>query len=64
MANWLYQIGRGLQLIGLLLLPIAIAGNLVPNEPLTLGQSFTVTAVGLCVFGVGFFLQQYARPSE
>jgi hypothetical protein len=53
-----------MQLIGLLLLPLAIAGNLAPNNPMTLGQSLTLTAVGICVFGVGYYLQQYARPSE
>lgn len=63
-ANFLYGLGRLLQLIGLITLPLAIAGNISPREPLTLGQSLALTGVGLVVFGIGYYLQQLGKPSN
>lgn len=57
----LYKLGRLLQIIGLILLPLAIAGNLSPERPMDLRQSLTLSAVGIVVFGVGYFLQQAGR---
>jgi hypothetical protein len=57
----MYTLGRLLQLLGLVLLPMAIAGNLV-NEQLNLKQSLGLSAVGVGVFSVGWLLQQGARP--
>ena len=54
-------LGRLLQLVGLIILPVAIAGNLA-NERLTLMQSLTLSAVGVLVFSLGWLLQQGARP--
>ncbi|HZV06315.1 MAG TPA: hypothetical protein VE999_14645 [Gemmataceae bacterium] len=58
----LYKLGRFLQLLGLILLPLAIAGNLVP-EPQGLGlrDSLSLSAVGVIVFGLGYLLQQMGR---
>jgi hypothetical protein len=58
----LYRLGRMLQLIGLLMLPLAIAGNLSPNDPMTLGQSLTFSAIGIGVFMLGYWLQQAGKP--
>jgi len=49
------QIGRALQFLGLLILPFAIASELV--EKVGLGQSMLIAAVGALVFYVGFLLQ-------
>jgi hypothetical protein len=57
----LYKLGRFLQIVGLILLPLAIAGNLSPERPMDLRQSLTLSAVGIIVFGVGYFLQQSGR---
>jgi hypothetical protein len=57
----MYALGRMLQLVGLVLLPVAIAGNLA-NERLNLKESLTLSAVGILVFSVGWLLQQGARP--
>jgi hypothetical protein len=57
----MYTLGRLLQLVGLVLLPLAIAGNLA-NEQLNLKQSLGLSAVGIGVFSVGWLLQQGARP--
>jgi hypothetical protein len=58
----LYKLGRLLQVVGLILLPVAIAGNVAPDTPLDLKQSLTLSAVGMLVFGLGWLLQQAGRP--
>jgi drug/metabolite transporter (DMT)-like permease len=58
----LYRLGRLLQVVGMILLPLAIAGNLAPGTPLDLRQSLTLSGVGVVVFGVGWLLQQAGRP--
>jgi hypothetical protein len=57
----LYKLGRILQLLGLLILPIAMAGNMA-DERLTLGQMLTVSGVGIAIFFIGWLLQQATRP--
>lgn len=58
----LYKLGRLLQLIGLMLLPLAIAGNLAP-EPQGIGlwTSLKMSAGGVLIFGLGYWLQQMGR---
>jgi hypothetical protein len=58
----LYKAGRALQVVGMILLPVAIAGNLAPDQPLDLRASLTVSGIGVCVFGLGYLLQQLGRP--
>jgi hypothetical protein len=50
-----YAIGRALQFIGLLILPFAIATELVGR--IGLGQSMLVAAGGAVLFYVGFVVQ-------
>jgi hypothetical protein len=57
----LYKLGRLLQIIGLILLPFAIAGNLSPERPMDLRSSLTLSAIGVIVFGLGYLLQQMGR---
>jgi hypothetical protein len=57
----MFSFGRFLQLVGLVLLPMAIAGNLA-NERLTLKESLAMSGVGILIFSVGWLLQQGARP--
>ena len=56
----LYTVGRMLQLLGLLIVPIAIAGNLA-DERLNLKESLELSAAGILVFSVGWLLQQGTR---
>jgi hypothetical protein len=56
----LYTIGRFLQVLGLLILPVAIAGNIV-NEQLSLKESLELSSVGILVFSVGWLMQQAVR---
>jgi hypothetical protein len=58
----MYTLGRLMQLLGLLLLPMAIAGNLADEQQLSLKQSLSMSAVGIVIFSVGWLLQQGARP--
>ncbi len=56
----LYSTARVLQFIGLVILPVAISGNVAGS--LTLSQSLTLSSVGLGIFIVGWLLQQVTRP--
>lgn len=57
----LYKLGRFLQFLGLVILPVAIAGNLA--EKMDLKQSLTLSGVGVGVFFLGWLLQQSSKPS-
>jgi hypothetical protein len=57
----LYKLGRFLQLVGLILLPVAIAGNVAPDTPLDLRMSLTLSAIGVTVFTLGWLMQQAGR---
>ena len=59
----LYKLGRFLQLLGLLILPVGLAGNLVPEpRQLDLRTSLAISACGMVVFFIGWLLQQASRP--
>jgi hypothetical protein len=61
----LYKVARFLQLAGLILVPIAISGNVAQRggEPvLNLKESLILSAVGCVVFLCGWLLQQSSRP--
>jgi hypothetical protein len=58
----LYKLGRLLQVIGMILLPVAMAGNLAPNQPLDVRAFLTLAFIGVGVFGLGWLLQQAGRP--
>jgi hypothetical protein len=59
----LYSIARFLQFAGLIILPIAIAGNLA-DQRLSVPQSLMLSAIGIVVFFVGWLLQQGTRPGK
>lgn len=58
----LYKLGRFLQLLGLLIVPVGLAGTFAkPNE---VGEraELTIAAAGALVFFVGWLVQQGTRP--
>jgi hypothetical protein len=55
-----YRIARFLQLAGLIVLPVAISGNVA--DKLDLKESLTLSTVGCLVFFCGWILQQTCRP--
>jgi hypothetical protein len=57
-----YRLGRLMQVVGMILLPLAIAGNLKPEDPLSLRDSLMISGVGVVVFIVGYLVQQASRP--
>jgi hypothetical protein len=59
----LYKVGRLLQLLGLLILPVAIAGNMA-DERLTLRDSLSLSALGVGVFFLGWLLQRGKGPGS
>jgi hypothetical protein len=56
-----YKVGRVLQAIGLILLPVAMAGNMARPEDFGLWYTLGLSAVGMAVFALGWLLQQTAR---
>jgi hypothetical protein len=46
----------------MILLPVAIAGNVAPEQPLDLRASLTLSGAGVAVFFVGYLIQQAGRP--
>jgi hypothetical protein len=59
----LYKLGRFLQLLGLLITPVGVAGNLAREDLVDLKTSLGIAVGGVTVFFVGWLLQQRARPS-
>jgi hypothetical protein len=56
----LYKVGRVLQLAGLVLLPVAVSGELAGS--LTLKEELILAGVGIAVFLAGWWVQQQAKP--
>jgi hypothetical protein len=54
-----YRIGRGLQIIGMILLPFGIASELM--DKVGLGQSLLIAATGMLVFYVGYIIQHQKK---
>jgi hypothetical protein len=52
---WRYRVGRVLQVLGLLILPFAIASELM--NKVGLGQSLLIAAAGAAVFYAGVRVQ-------
>ncbi len=57
----LYKLGRFLQIVGMILLPVAIAGNVAREEIVTLKVSLMISGIGIVIFLVGWWLQQAAK---
>jgi hypothetical protein len=57
----LHKLGRLLQLAGLIILPIAMAGNLADPQGVGEGRMLLIAGAGAAVFCVGWLLQQAAR---
>ena len=57
----LYRLGRLLQVIGMILLPLAIVANLAPKDAIDLKTSLTLSGIGVVVFFVGWLVQQAGR---
>jgi len=58
----LYRMGRFLQLLGLLIAPVGVAGNLARRDEVDEKTLLAIAAVGVGVFVLGWLLQQATRP--
>lgn len=58
----LFRLGRGLQLVGMVVAPVGVAGNVVRPEQVSVPDSLAVAAVGIGLFAAGWLLQQVTRP--
>lgn len=58
----LYRLGRFLQLLGLLIAPVGLAGNLARPDLVTPGRELTILVVGITLFVLGWLLQRAGRP--
>jgi hypothetical protein len=58
----LYKSARALQFLGLMILPLAIAGNVADPEGMDLRRSLSLSGVGIFIFFLGWLLQQGTRP--
>jgi hypothetical protein len=59
----LYKLGRFLQLLGLLIAPAGVAGNVARPDEVDLKASLGIAALGVGVFAIGWLLQQAGRRS-
>jgi hypothetical protein len=57
----MYKVGRVLQVIGLVLLPFAMAGNLARPDQFGLWYTHGLSSIGILVFTLGWMLQQASR---
>ena len=53
----MYSIGRFLQLVGLVALPLA--SLLQIEQSISVGQMLRIMAAGICCFGIGWILSTY-----
>jgi hypothetical protein len=58
----LYKLARFLQVLGLLISPVGIAGNVARPEEVSVKMSLMIAGLGILIFAIGWLLQQAARP--
>jgi len=58
----LYKLARFLQLLGLLICPVGIAGNVARPEEISVKASLIISGGGILVFTLGWLLQQASKP--
>jgi hypothetical protein len=57
----LYKLGRFFQLIGMIFLPVGIAGNLAREDVIDLKTSLAISGAGIGIFAIGWLLQQAGK---
>jgi hypothetical protein len=57
-----YRLGRFLQLLGLLIAPVGIAGNLARQDQVSTGTELGILVAGVIVFAIGWLIQRGSRP--
>jgi hypothetical protein len=62
MRSFLYQAGRFLQVVGMLVLPVGMVGNMVDPVRVDVKTSLLVAGAGIVIFALGYLLQQAGKP--
>jgi hypothetical protein len=57
----LYRLGRVLQVVGMILLPIGLAGNIADPDRISPKTIYLFTGAGIVLFALGWFLQESSR---
>ena len=57
----LYKLGRFLQVVGMIVLPLGVAGNMARPDEIDLRTSLTISGIGVGIFAVGYLLQQAGK---
>ena len=60
----LFKFARFLQLLGLLICPVGIAGNVARPEEVSLKMSLIISGGGIVIFTLGWLLQQACKPRQ
>lgn len=60
----LYKLGRFLQLLGLIIVPVGVSGNLARPDEVTVKTTLLIAAAGVGVFYLGRLLQQAGGESH
>jgi hypothetical protein len=58
----LYKLGRVLQIIGMILLPVGIAGQIARPDEVSVGKMLLICTAGMAIFALGWWLQRWGRP--
>jgi hypothetical protein len=58
----LYKVGRFLQVAGMIILPIGVAGNIADPARVDVKTSLIIASAGILIFCIGWLLQQAGRP--
>lgn len=60
------QFGKALQLLGLTVLPVAIAFNLLAGDSFIFGVSnmLVMMVFGVAIFGIGWIFRGYGEPDD
>lgn len=62
MRTFLYQVGRFLQVVGMLVMPAGMVGNIVDPLRVDLKTSLLVAGAGIVLFTLGYLIQQASKP--
>ena len=57
----LFRLGRGLQIAGMLILPIGMVGNIVQKDMISVQMSLVWAGIGVTIFAIGWLLQEAGR---
>lgn len=58
----LYRLGRALQVIGMILPLIGVAGNVADQNRVPLKMTLILAGVGVAIFAFGWLVQQAGKP--